>query len=175
MHWDEIVQKTASDPSLKNLLIVIESGFDTSLFEIEIIREYIPFRESYYIHDGVILYHDRIVLPASHRQKVLSTIHAAHQEVSAMERRARAVVFWPGMMNDGRCVRDVCVYCSRNAPSQTAPPPMPSNPPWTPFEQNFAGYFDYGGRIFWLLGIKSQAGLTYLPLFRVRASLAQLH
>ena len=37
-----------------------------------------------------------------------------------MERRARAAVFWPGMTNDIQCVRDVCVYCSGNAPSQAA-------------------------------------------------------
>ena len=58
--------------------------------------------------------------------------------------------FRPGMTNDIRCVRNVCVYCSRNA----APPPMSSNPPAKPFEQIFADYFDYGRRHFLVIGDK---------------------
>ena len=67
------------------------------------------------------MYHDHIVVPALLRQKVLSALHPAHQGVLAIERRARAVVFLPGMTNDIQCVRDVCVYRSRNASSQAAP------------------------------------------------------
>ena len=81
LQWDEIAQKTICGSSLKTFLIAIESGFDTNLFEIEIIQEYIPFQESNYIHDCVILYHDRTVVPASLRQKVLSALHAAYQGI----------------------------------------------------------------------------------------------
>ena len=31
LHWDKIAQKTTSDPSLKNLLTAVESGFDFKL------------------------------------------------------------------------------------------------------------------------------------------------
>ena len=62
--------------------------------------QYLPFCEGYYILDGVILYNDRVVVPASLRHIVLSALHAAHQGTSAMERRARATVFWPGMTRD---------------------------------------------------------------------------
>ena len=60
LHCDEIAQKTASDPSLRNLFIAVESGLDSSFLDIEIIQEYIPFRESYYIYDNVTMYHDCI-------------------------------------------------------------------------------------------------------------------
>ena len=43
--------------------------------------------------DGVILYEDRVVVPSSLRLRVLSTFHAAHQGVSAMEARAHQTVF----------------------------------------------------------------------------------
>ena len=90
------------------------------------------------MHNGVVLYYDRIVIPLSLRRKVLSILHFAHQRVSATERRARATVFWPGMTIDIQVVRSSCVYCNRNAPSQAAPPPMNSTPPTTPFEKIFA-------------------------------------
>jgi len=102
----------------------------------------------------VILYNDRVVIPPSLRQKVLGSLNAARQgvPVSAMERRARAIVFWPGMTHNIHRARNACVYCSRNALSQADPPPMPSSPPTTPFEQILADYFDYGGRHFLIIG-----------------------
>ena len=69
-----------------------------------------------------------------------------------MQRRARAIVFWPGMTNDIHRIRNSCVYCNRNSSSQAAPPPMLSEPPATPFEKNFADYFDYWGRHFLVIG-----------------------
>ena len=71
-----------------------------------------------------------------------------------MERRARATVFWPGMTQDINTTRNNCVHCNRNAPSQAAVPPMPINPPTTPFEHIFADFFDYGGRHFLVIGDK---------------------
>jgi len=91
-------------------------------------------------------------MPVSLRCRVLSTLHAAHQGVSAMERRARATMFWPGMTSDVHHVRDSCAYCNHNAPSQAAPTSMPSDPPSTPFEKIFADYFDYRGRHFLFIG-----------------------
>ena len=58
------------------------------------------------------------------------------------------------MTRDVHHVRDSCAQCNRNAPSQAAPPSMPSNPTTTPFEQIFADYFDYGGRHVLVIGDK---------------------
>ena len=113
---------------------------------------YLPFRGDYYIHDGVILYDDRVVLPLLLRRKVLSILHGAHQGVSAMERRAGSIVFWPGMTTDIHAVRDSFVHFNRNAPSQAATPAILPNPAATPFEKVLADYFDYGARHFLVMG-----------------------
>ena len=72
--------------------------------------------------------------------------------MSAMERCARATVFWPGMTQDIHNIRDSCAYCNQNAPSQAATPSLPSHPPTTPFEKIFVDYFDYAGRHFLIVG-----------------------
>ena len=156
IQWEEIALHTKNDPALNHLLHAIECGFDSDSLKTHCVGldQYLPFRESYYILDGVILYNDRVVVPASLRHIVLSALHAAHQGTSAMERRARATVFWPGMTRDIHDVRNSCAHCNRNAPSQAAPPPMPAHPPATPFEQVFADYFNYGGRNFLVIGDK---------------------
>ena len=69
-----------------------------------------------------------------------------------MEQRARAIVYWPGMSKDICETREGCADCNRNAPSQAATPPLPSQPPSTPFEAVFADFFDYGGRHYLVVG-----------------------
>ena len=58
---------------------------------------------------------DRVVILPQLRYQVLCTLHAAHQGVSAMERRARATVLWPGMIQDIHNIRDSCAYCNQNS------------------------------------------------------------
>ena len=100
----------------------------------------------------MILYNDRVVVPPSLRPHILKHLHAAHQGTSAMEHRARAIVYWPGMTKAIQDTRRACQDCNRNAPSQAAPPPLPSPPPSTPFEAIFADFFDYGGHHYLVVG-----------------------
>ena len=136
--------------TLNDLLSAIQSNFDVNFPPKGGICQYLPYCDGFYISDGVILYNDRVVIPPQLRYQVLCALHAAHQRVSAMERRTP--VFWPGMTQDIHSIRDSCVYCNRNAPSQAATPSLPSHPPTTISEKIFADYFDYVGRHFLIVG-----------------------
>ena len=107
----------------------------------ENISEYIRYRDSLYITDGVILYQDRVVVPPSLRKVILQGLHSAHQGVSAMQSRAQSIIFWPGMTLDIQETRSKCRECNRNAPSQAPIPSEPAVPPMTPFEQIFTDFF----------------------------------
>ena len=146
------MDQTSCDPTLSKLLLAID--FHGDVANSHIIQPYLPFREGYYVFDGVVFYRDRIVVPVSLRGTILKALHAAHQGVSAMERHARATVFWLGITQDINSICNSCVHCNRNAPSQAAISPMPINPPTTLFEHIFADYFDYGGRHFLVIGDK---------------------
>ena len=101
------------------------------------------------------MYRDRVDVPVSLRGTVLKTLHAAHQGVSAMERRARTTVFWVlRKTQDINNICNSCVHCNCNAPPQAAIPPMPINPSTTTFEYIFADYFDYVWRDFLVIGDK---------------------
>ena len=154
LQWRDIVDQTSCDPALIKLLFAMESDFHGDLSNTHLTQPYLLFREGYYVFDGIILYRDRIVVLVSLRGTVLKALHAAHQGVSAMERRARATDFWPGMAQDISNIRNSCVHCNHNAPSQAAIPLMPTNPPTTPFEHIFADYFDCGWRHFLMIGDK---------------------
>ena len=73
--------------------------------------------------DGVVLYGDRLVIPRSLHPEVLATLHLGHQGVSSMLECAGQSVWWPGLNEEVALVRERCLECSRNAPSQQKEPP----------------------------------------------------
>jgi len=148
--WPLLSQETAADTTLSHLLKLTEQGgLDKDDPTLGSLR---PICDAVYAQDGVLLYQDRVVVPQSLRRRVLQHLHAAHQGISNMEQRARAIVYWPGMSKEIRETREGCTDCNRNAPSQAATPPLPSQPPSTPFEAVFADFFDYGGRHYLVAG-----------------------
>ena len=63
------------------------------------------YRDELTVYDGVVLRGDRIVIPKMMRKDMLTKLHAGHIDINSSLRRARDLVFWPGMSNDIReCV-----------------------------------------------------------------------
>ena len=144
--WSTISRETLKDEALCTIMKYITSGFPEHLpDQPRMLKSYWRHKEAFYITDGVLMYNDRIVVPPSLRQQVLSTLHAAHQGVSSMESRARSTVFWPGLINDISATRAACQECNKIAPSQPHLPPAPYDPPTTPFEKIVADFFHFGG------------------------------
>ena len=147
--WSRIVNETNKDPVFRNLKCAIHEGFINSYNDI---YPYMRYKSSLYIGDDVIFYQDRVVIPTSLRPGVLKILHAAHQGVYAMERRAQAIVFWPGMSHDIKRVRAQCSDCNSNAPSQAQLPAEPVSVPSLPFEQVFSDFFAFGGHHYLIVG-----------------------
>ena len=147
--WGVLAEETKKDRILSSLMIAIDEGFSGDCDQLS---EYMRYRDSLYITDGVILYHDRVVVPSSLRKVILQGLHSAHQGVSAMQSRAQSIVFWPGMTLDIQETRSKCLQCNRNAPSQAPIPSEPAVPPLTPFEQIFADFFEFGGHHYLVAG-----------------------
>ena len=132
--WDRVRQATARDDTMNLLLSTIESGIPKHRHELHpTIREYHQFREHLYMIDGVVIYKDRVVIPPTLRNEVLSALHAAHQGVSSMTARAESSVFWPGISPAIASTRATCNHCNRIAPSQTECPTNTNNTADIPF------------------------------------------
>ena len=145
--WDDIRLATNSDPTMIALSNTIEDGFPDDKASLAIdLRPYHQFRDSLTTFDGVILYHDRIIIPPSLRDQVLRSLHSAHQGVSQMCSRAETSFFWPGMNPAIIEMRSRCQSCNRMAPSQPNAPPTPPTNPAYPFQCIVADYFHYKGR-----------------------------
>ena len=88
---------------------------------------------------------ERIVIPPSLRQEVLSHLHGAHHGVSQMTGRAKASVFWPGITGGITRTRNNCRTCDTIAPSQPQADAVPPEIPTYPFEMTCSDYFDLEG------------------------------
>ena len=152
LSWETIAHATSEDPTLSKLQQSVRDGFTEANTGDPQLAPFLKIKDSIYDQEGVLLFQDRVIIPQSLRQPVLHNLHAAHQGTSSMEARARTIVYWPGMSSDIRETRARCSHCNRNAPSQAAPPPLPSNPPATPFESIFADFFEFSGRHFLVVG-----------------------
>ena len=144
--WDEIRVATASDTNMNLLIDLVENGFPESRSELDPeVKIFYQYRDSLSTFDGVVMYRDRIVIPPSLRDKVLSGLHAGHQSVSSMCSRAERDVFWPGMTPAINDLRAQCTACNRIAPSQPGAPPTAPIMPVYPFQCIASDYFDYAG------------------------------
>ena len=144
--WDDVRVATTSDPLMSLLSQLIDDGFPDDRNNLHPdIRQYYQYRENLTTFDGVILYRDRLVIPPSLRDKVLSSLHSAHQGTSQMHSRAECSIFWPGMTSQITDLRAHCTACNRIAPSQPSAPPTPPVIPSYPFECIASDFFQYAG------------------------------
>ena len=150
--WEQLIEETNKDDTMQWLIEAINTGFPPECGDSPTISQYWQYRENLHVSDGVVIYNDRAVIPTSLRPVVLDALHAAHQGVSMMGSRARAIVFWPGMTADIERTRKDCRECIANAPSQPDVTVIPSPPPSTPFEKVFADFFEIAGRHYLVVG-----------------------
>jgi hypothetical protein len=150
--WSRIVEETYNDEHMRALTQTIENGFPDRDRNLPHATSFWQFRDGLYISDGAILFEDRVVIPPALRRIVMDNLHAAHQGVTAMENRARAIVFWPGITADIHAIRAACSDCNRNAPSLPSLPAASTSPPSTPFESLYADYFDLAGSHYLVVG-----------------------
>ena len=147
--WNDVRIATSSDTSMNKLLELVEHGFPHAKNDLpQELRAYHQYIDKLTSFDGVVLHNDRIVIPPSLRDRVLQSLHSAHQGVSQMYSRADASFFWPGMTTDINNMRLHCSSCNRIAPSQPSAPPTPPIQPQYPFQCICADFFHYAGHYY---------------------------
>ncbi|RUS68488.1 hypothetical protein EGW08_023750 [Elysia chlorotica] len=97
----EIKAATVLDPVLSQLKLIILQGWPDLKSDLpSCVLPYFNYRDELTVQDGIILRGDRIVIPSSLRQDLKSKVHAGHHGINSCLRRARDLIFWPGMSND---------------------------------------------------------------------------
>ena len=146
---EELRSKTLEDPELSKLESAITRGFPpTHQLTDPQIRQYFNVKDNLWIQDGIIMYKDRLVIPASLRPRVLNLLHSAHQGVDGMRSRATVTIYWPGLNNSIRQTRKNCSTCEKIAPSQRREPLQLLPHAEYPFEQICMDAFEIKGKYY---------------------------
>lgn len=143
--WEMIREAGVSDKEYYGLLYAVGSDEVGDLWDSELV-EYRWYMAELTSVDGIILFRGRIVVPKVLRPDVLASLHRAHQGTTGMTLRAQDSVWWPQFTADLEAVREGCMACRRNAPSQPALPPVRPSTPDYPFQMISSDYFAYGGK-----------------------------
>ena len=155
---EEMLQQAACDDPVYQLLVSKVSSGDwcpQHSQEIACLRPYYGVRERLSIVIDLVTYtytYDqgcvRLVIPESLHQQITTHLHAGHQGLDSMLRRARQTVYWPGMNGDMQRRRDSCPLCETHTPSQPAEELVFTTPTEYPFQSMVAGLFQSEGQMY---------------------------
>ena len=94
-------------------------------------RCYWGFRDELTRQDGLIF---KVMIPKEMRQLMLTKIHISHQGPDACIRRAKDVLFWPGMTAEIRQLVNQCSVCNEFLQKQSKEPLMTYEIPAYPWQ-----------------------------------------
>ena len=95
------------------------------------VKAYWKARISLSIHNNLLLFNSRVVVPPSLQENVLERIHEGHQGISRCQMLTKALVWWPGISSAVQEMIQQCQVCARDAePTQKLliPRPLPDYP-----------------------------------------------
>ena len=114
---------TRRDPVLSTVLHYLQHGWPTKVDST--LSNYSSRSTELSVHEGCILWGNRVVIPPQGRTAVLQELHEGHPGMSRMKALARMYVWWPRLDAD---VEEAVRHCSNCQVNQSAPPPAPLHP-----------------------------------------------
>ena len=100
--------------------------------------------------DGLLLFGQRIVIPAALRLQVLDQIHTGHQGITKCRQRARQSVWWPGISAHLQAHVENCQTCARQR-MQPVEPLITSAMPDLPWQKVAADFLEYDRKTYLLV------------------------
>jgi hypothetical protein len=104
---------------------------------------YWDFKEELAVHDGVVFKKDKVVIPTSLRVFMMKKAHQPHLGIEASKRRARELMYWPGINNDIERIVKTCEVCNSNKKQQQKEPLQPHLVPNRPFQRIGADLLEF--------------------------------
>ena len=120
---NNIRQETAKDHILCELKEVIVHGWPDRVKELpNQLRPYWSFRDELAVEDGLILKGERVVIPKTIQEHLLTQLHMGHQGIEKTKLRAKDCVYWLDITKDiEQLVRScsVCQEYQKSLPHET--------------------------------------------------------
>ena len=129
-----IKQQSRNDADMVELQGIILKGWPDSKVDVSsCLTSYYHIRDELSTENHIIYRGDRVVIPKKGRREMLEMIHEGHEGIEASLRRARELIYWPGMtaqVKDYAEKCDVCRSAGMRQQKETMTPHNVPNEPW---------------------------------------------
>ncbi|KAJ2949202.1 hypothetical protein O0L34_g6147 [Tuta absoluta] len=148
----KIKEETQKDDSLVKVQECYERGWPVNKKGLHVAAtQYWTVKDDIHVVNGIVFRNNQIVVPRSLRKEVLDRIHEGHLGIEKCKKRARDVVWWPGMSSEiEQCVQR-CDTCQRHRAAKRREPVCPHPVPALPWEVVAADLFEIDQRHFLLV------------------------
>ncbi|XP_064622514.1 uncharacterized protein K02A2.6-like [Lineus longissimus] len=144
---EEVRDVTVRDPTTKTLMCLIRNGWPDTKQDTPIeAKPYFDFRDSLSCESGIILKGEAILIPCDLRGDIKQRLHSAHLGLNSMLRRARGLVFWPGLAQDVKQMVGTCEPCQELRARSPKEPLIPHDDGQSPWDKVGADIFEISGR-----------------------------
>ena len=143
----EVAEHTAADPTSATIRDLIQKGWPEGKALVP--AEALPYflvRDELSFNSGIIWRGERCAIPSSLRQKIKRRLHVTHMGRNTLLRRARDVVYWPGLSADLKDELTRCDIYMSHQDEQPKEPITQSELPTRPWEVVAADIFTLRGR-----------------------------
>ena len=146
----QIKQWSRRDPTISKVVDFVLHGWQYS--QSPELKSFQDRKGEFSVHDGCLLWGNRVVVPSVGRQHAIDLFHEGHPGASRMKSLARSYVWWPGIDRDLESKVKSCHACQQ---VRNTPPPSPLIPwefpqrPWERLHADFAG--PYEGKMFFVV------------------------
>ena len=141
--------ETANDAVLQNLKSVVLNGWPEYYCQIpDDLRPYWDFKEQISIYDNILFKGEKVIVPQSLKPEMLAAIHQSHLGAEACKKRARHILFWPGLAQDIQDAVNKCSVCNSLKSHQPKEPLKPHIVPDRPWQMVGTDMFEFESRTY---------------------------
>lgn len=124
-------QAQADDPVCRQVQQYCQEGWPEKCQVSPAIKPFWKERASLTLHDDLLLFNQRVVVPPALQRETLEKIHVGHLGIHRCRLRAKTSVWWPGVMTQVSQTVQGCATCAREVPMRSEPlkpTPLPDYP-----------------------------------------------
>ena len=142
VHLKRLREMTAEDEELQILTNVISDGWPETLAQArefdrrrkQVTELYWNCRDELTTDDELVYRGHCLVIPAKERPNIVKRLHEPHIGIEGTLRRARDIVYWPGITAQLKHYLSKCGICNSYRPEQCTEPLKPYDVPDVPWE-----------------------------------------
>ena len=151
----QISEVTCHDPILSRVLEFTMNGWP-NVVQDESLKPYFGRRNELSADQGCILWGRRVVIPSSHRKRILEDLHDQHPGICRMKAFARSYLWGPNLDKEIETKVRACNVCQTNRNAPPAAPIHPWNWPSQPWKRIHIDHFEFE-KNFYLIVIDSHS------------------